>query len=662
MLKKSTKAFNQVLNEVDIFDEPVHLNLRGEKTITSAIGGVISLAVIIFLAVQTIIQVVAMFDRKDPSIIQMYEYQDDPEILYLNETNNFMFAVSFTNNNSPMNLSEDSLFSFTSTFSQYVRNADGSQTKYKPLINWAPCNESNFGSDVFQEGTFSSYSLQYAYCPTSINYTDTTTGKCPSIVSAEYPTCITPLDFKIRGNFLSGKFDFISFRLTECDQGDAVNIYGLQCYSGDITSEFSGNELQINLYYSNSLIDPTDHKTPNKTFLDTLYWNVNPSVSRVADIFIDSETVQDLDSYISTDASHNSTYYSIQSDKMRELQQFSTDYMLQWNLRRSNVNHVTTRTYTKILDVISDIGGIGGILMVVGFVVTTGYTKFKYQMILSNKLYDYESIESPKKKKPQQQKKPEPAHQRKISFNKHSDVKKYEMAPEKSEDNGSVPPSLVSPQASSRSLNPSKTIKSYFENLFEIKRKMPYNEFSWIKAMLSLICCRRNPEEQIARKARSQILLDLDITRIVEKLQEVDKLKMLLLNRYQREAFNYIEKPLITLKEKDPTHRRGSFNETQNELGAGSLFEIREEFKSLSRYAKLYASYKYLSSDNESQNSKYNRKLLEMLGPELIKVFKQIDTHMGSDLDPAKFEEVVNKLMGDLPKEYVKNHLLDISN
>jgi len=660
MLKKSGKLFGQALDELDIFDEPIHFNLKGEKTIKSKVGGLISLAVMVFLAVQTIIQVVAMFNRNGPSIIQMYEYQDDPQILYLNNTNNFMFAVSFTNNNSPMNLSVDSLFSFTSTFSQYIRNADGSQTKYKPQINWAPCQAENFSTNVFSANTFSSYNLQYAYCPESVNYTDITTGVCPSAVIKEYPDCIAPLDFKIRGNFLSGHFDFISFRLTECDQDDALHIEGLQCKSGDITSAFDGNELQINLYYSNSLIDPTNHQTPNKTYLDTIYWNVNPSVSRVADIFVDIETVVDADSYISTDDSHNSTYYSIQSDKTRELQQFSTDYMLQWNLRRSNVNHVTTRTYTTVLDVISDIGGLGGIFMAVGFIVTAGYTKFKYQMILSNKLYDYESVSKPRKA--QQNENPIQAKQKTSSRRQKSEAQaqKYQIpVGEKSEDIASL--NLTSPKITQR-LNPSKTIKKYFEHLFDIKRKMPYNEFSYLKALFALICCRRNPEQQIARKARQQIILDLDITRIIEKLQEIDKLKMLLLNRYQREAFNYIEKPVITLEEGDPKHRRGSLNDTQQDALAGSLFEIREEYKSLSRYAKLYASYRHLTSDVESQNSKYNRKLLEMLGPELIKVFKQIDHHMSNELDPSKFEEVVNRLMGDVPKEFVKNHLLDLSN
>jgi len=635
MLKKALRFTTGALNSVDIFDDPVHLNLKGERTVTSSVGGVISLAVIIFLAVQSIIQVVAMFNRDDPSIIQMYEYQDDPEILYLNKTNNFMFAVSFTNNNAPMNLSEDSLFSFTSTFSQYVRNEDGSQTKYKPAINWAPCNESDFSSHVFQEGTFKSYSLQYGYCPTYINYTDTNTGDCPSFIVDEYPSCITPLDFNVRGNFLSDYFNFISFRLTTCNQEDALSIYGLQCKSGDITSEFSGNELQINLYYSNSLIDPTDHKTPNKTFLDTVYWNVNPSVSRVADIFIDSETVQDLDSYISTDASHNSTYYSIQSDKMRELQQFSTSYMLQWNFRRSNVNHVTTRTYTKILDVISDIGGIGGILMVVGVVLTAGYTKFKYQMMLSNKLYDYQTKSKTQKQREKTKKAPQ-----EIKKVVRSDVS--EVA--EGEKNDALDITVL---RKLRISNPAATIKKYFEHLFEIKRILPFDEFHYIKSLLSSVFWKNDTEEKLAEKGRNQIQQDLDVIKIVEKLQEIDKLKMLLLNRYQREAFNFIERPLLTLEEKTPRHRRGSKYKIEVGNTAEALFEQREEYESLSKYAKLYTSYRCLVSDTESHDSKYNKKLLEMLGEDLIKVFKHIDQQMGENLDPGKFEEIVNKIMGE---------------
>jgi len=79
---------------------------------------------------------------------------------------------------------------------------------------------------------------------------------------------------------------------------------------------------------------------------------------------------------------------------------------------------------------------------------------------------------------------------------------------------------------------------------------IPYGESSYLKSLFYGIFRKDDSEEQLAQKGRNQIVQDIDILKIIEKLQEIDKLKMLLLNGYQREAFEHIERPVITLKEK----------------------------------------------------------------------------------------------------------------
>jgi len=644
--EKATRAFNFV----DLFRTPISLNIQGKRMATSTLGGMLSVAIVIFLLTQSIIQLNGMANRAGSKVLQMDEYQNDPQVVGLNQSNNFVFAVGLTKNNAPMNLSENSLFSFTSTYSQYVRTPSGGQIKYRPVINWAPCNRSDFHTDVFGDKTFETYSLMYAYCPTYINYTDATTGACPAFIKDEYPSCITPLHFNIRGTFLSINFNFISFRLTTCNQKDAVSIYGLKCESGDLNSQFTKNELQMNLYFANSLIDPANHLAPNKTYIDTIYWNVNPTVSRVADIFVDSETVEDFDSYLSKDRSHNISSYSIQSSDMRELQQFSANYMLQWNFRRSNINHVTTRTYVRLLDVISAIGGLGSLFMAVGYFVMRGYNIFKYHMVLSNKLYDYQVVEKKKK------------------VNKRDNNKIY-MEPMKTEKCASTEAEQSSPLPvqfevasptgflkKSGTIFNKKTAKSYFENLKKAKAILPLNEWAYVKSLWHIIFNKNDKEEKLARKARDQVRHDLDLIRIIEKLQEIDKLKLLLLNKHQREAFDFVEKPIITLGTRKPIHRLDS--EIQQEKASGNdidsvkdcvkyVFKPKEDETFYSKFSRLYHAYKYLQGDLESQNARYNGKLLEMMGDDLIKIFKQVDEMVGLNPDQRKFEETLDKILED---------------
>jgi len=636
---------SRALNSVDMFERPVQLNLNGKRQLSSSLGGFLSLAVVIFLFVQFVIKLAGMYDYNDPKIIQVNEYSDDPESILLNNTNNFMMAVSFNKEGDLLNLTQDSLVSFTGTFNQNFRNPDGTTTKYKSRIYWAPCEESSFESGIFEEGSFKTYSLQYAYCPKYINFANAATGVCPDAIKKDYPSCITPPHFNIKGTYLSLDFEFIQFKLTTCSQTNSDFIEGLNCKTGDLTTDFNSGEVQMNLYFSNTLIDPAEHSAPNKTYLDTIYWNVNPSVSKIADIFMDVETVQDMDSFYSS-RDKNTTYYSIQSEKMRELQQFQSTTLLQWNIRRSNINHVTSRTYTKLLEIVSDIGGLSSVLMAVGAAIAVQYTRYKYNTILSNQLYDYEPV----RKK----------NSNKVAPSGHSSPAENSylvQANRSQKPNKSATRSEIIMKLFTLKKKPKNNVKEYFDLLRLKKREMPYGEISFIKYIFHSIFRKTEPEEKLAQKGREQVLKGLDIVQIIEKLQEIDKLKLLLLNKHQREAFNFIEKPLIGLqnnvikrKESITTEYRDSEmnshpdRESSNQQ-ENNVFTAREEYSSMSTYGKLYAAYHYLNKDADPINVVYNRKLLDMIGDDLITVFKQIDNELVDETDTRRFEEIVDRIL-----------------
>jgi len=651
MLQKPKKLVTNTLNYFDIFEDPVQLNINGDRQLSSSLGGFLSVAVIAFIASQVVIQGLNMLHHNNASIIQMNEYQSDPHSISLNSSNNFKFAVQFAKDNVNLNLSNGSYFSFTSTFNQYLRNDDGTQTKYKSAIYYAPCNRNNFSE--FGDDIYDSYQLQYAYCPQYINFTDSKTGLCPDIIKEINPSCLSGLDFHIKGSYLSMDFEFIQFKLMTCSQANALTIKGLNCKTTDLTSAFGTSEFKVNLYFSNNLIDPTNYHTPNKTFLDSIYWNLSPTVSKVADIFIDIETVRNAQSYFFVNVYENSTFYSIQSQYIRELQQFAATTLLEWNFRRSNQNHLTTRYYMKILDVISNIGGMTSLLTAFCLFVTVGYSRYKHQMILSNELYDYEPTNESKK--------PIVIHQNKIaplqnkSLSESKSVSKYELKPAVGRKETRKNKFLTIMTATRKKSEPAdaKGVKDYFETHLQKKRMLPYGEISYIKDLISSLCCRRNPDHVLAEKGRKQVLKDLDVIKMIEKMQEIDKLKLLLLNRYQREAFDFIEKPVITFDSQKPVHKKRysaqhdveSISELSKSTTSIASSNHREDYTSLSKYGKLYAAYRYLQSDSEPRNYAYNKKLLDMIGEDLIKVFKQVDGILGENPDPRKFESTVEKIL-----------------
>ena len=660
--------------EIDRYSQPIQFNIQGDESLKSTSGALVSLAVIVFLATQFFIQFREMVNYDGPQIIQMNEFQNDPGFLNLTQSNNFIFAISVTANSANVNMSQNSLISFSATYSQNIRNSNGTTTKYRSLVNWAPCQASNFPDPVLGAGVYSQYSLEYAYCPTRIDFT-AKDGSCPAAVKSQYPNCQTPPNFKIRGTYLSNDFEFVQLKFTECQPSHAAHIADLHCASNsNIASTFNSSEIKINLYYTNVLINPVNYQTPNKSYIDSLYWTINPSVSKLADVFLDQQTVQDYDSFLYSDNSKNSSFYSIESETMREIQVFQSNYLLELNLRRSSINRVTKRTYTKILDVVSNIGGISEIMFLLGGLILLNYINYKYKMTLSNELYDFEPSEHDQKRQKEEHLEPNISA---VSQKPNEDLSQLsESKRELQNDTKDIKEvdlsitmgALINPigdvtiresilkKIFSRKRAPvvaKNPVKSYFD-LLSRRKKLKYDEFQYIKTLSKWMFCRKkNTEEQLAQKAQDQITKDVDIITIIEKLKEIEKMKLILLNRNQREVFNFIDKPLLTLKSDIAVHKTApsslqSLSTQLNKDAGARVGEASEQFKedgSLSKYARLYSAYRSLKNDEGLLNSKCNQKLIEMMGEDLIRVFKRMDQEMGDEVDLKKFEDTLMRII-----------------
>ncbi|KAL4502399.1 hypothetical protein ABPG72_011986 [Tetrahymena utriculariae] len=148
-------------------------------------------------------------------------------------------------------------------------------------------------------------------------------------------------------------------------------------------------------------------------------------------------------------------------------------------------------------------------------------------------------------------------------------------------------------------------------------------------------------------KATDMIHSDLDICNILEKLQQIDKIKTIIFNQQQQTIFNFYQKPKIRL-EKNQTQNSPAQISTQDHKKSQkdqkkncfkSLFNQKSEQKIIDRgilspkinydtvnsYKLLYNSFLKINSNlNCSFNSsRVNKKLIKHLGPELLNIFLQ---------------------------------------
>ena len=545
--RKVKDTLTSLIHFADIFNEPVYLNMKGSRRLSSSLGSILSAALIIFLLSQGIMQSVSMFQRDDAQIYQINELEDDPTSVKINSTNNFMFALQLSKYSEVLDISKGVPFSYSATFNQYIRFADGSRIKYKNKIYMAPCNKSDFPESIFGKDVYEMYNLDLAYCPKYVDYR-LANGTCFTNVSDTYPDCHTPLQYDIKGSYLSLDFEFIQLNLQSCSSKDAQN-YGWKCSpSADISTLMNNNEYKFNLLYANNVINPVYYETPNKTYIETLFWELNPQLSKTADIFLDKVIVQDYDSLWSSDSYLNHTFYSIQPSSMRELnvlQTTSGTTLLQWNIRRSSVSVVTTRTYTKITDVMTNLGGFAQAVMFIAAFLAMGYVEYKYQMTLSNEFYDFQLPEQ--EEKPKAPKKSTPGNRKDDYMEQISPLSSPKTGIIGLEDKESPEEKEGKQQLDAIE----KVVDEYKEK--KAKRKpIDFTLWEYVKMLARWITCRKNNQDNVAEKARDLVEEELDIIRVIQKLKEIDKLKVLLLNRYQREVFNFIEKPLVTLDNDQP--------------------------------------------------------------------------------------------------------------
>jgi len=663
----------EILDAIDLFNDPIRFRLKGKRVIATTLGGVLTIALVIFVMTQIGTEFSNMFQYKNPQLYEIKELEDVPATVTLDPSSNFFLAIALTVNSSSLNMTSASLINFETTYNMVTKDSDGTKTEVKYPVFWAPCNESDFPASIYGSNVYTQNSLNYAYCAYGINYTHPTEGTCPERISSKYSDCFGPIDVEIHGLSTSDEYYYIQSVTTPCDQTDSTLPYGMTCdTSTNVENYLTYSEIKENIYYSYSLINANEYETPNITYLDNIYWNLNPQVYKKSDIVIDRTTVQDYDDFLSSGKYNNRSYYSIPSDKMRELETFvtttSSSYtLIKWNIRRSNSNTVTSRTYLKITGILTDLGGLAKAILFIAAFIAVGYIRFKYNMIVANELFEYELPEEPTKKKGRKESKD-------IDNSKRDDRSQLMVSADHSDAKGLAKlqdhHSFISPRVD---FAPNKPIKEYAEKLRLRKKKLDHGEWAYLKMLCRILFCMKSKEEMVGAKARDLAQGDLDIVKLTGKLQELDRLKFFLFNPQQRAAFEFLEKPLVMLHSKKPFHADSLNNSMRSHvkkvsLGVNALerssiadsIYMKEkdegpaDFSSLSQYGRLYVAYRHLSDDANPDNEYYNKKLLGMLGHDLLKVFRRVDQLVEMDQPDAKqFEEIIKQVLETPSMEFV---------
>ncbi|KAL4449927.1 hypothetical protein ABPG74_015046 [Tetrahymena malaccensis] len=151
--------------------------------------------------------------------------------------------------------------------------------------------------------------------------------------------------------------------------------------------------------------------------------------------------------------------------------------------------------------------------------------------------------------------------------------------------------------------------------------------------------CFNTEENFLIEKAREYAQKDLDIYIILDKLQEIEKIKKILLDENQLILFNFSQKPLIqknddflqtlSLRNLQIRHRKSETLSNRNKMNNSihnatsqqeSLFCKKLQYDNIEAYEKLHKAYENIRPYH--LQDKVSRQLVKELGTELREIFE----------------------------------------
>ncbi|EAS04036.2 transmembrane protein, putative (macronuclear) [Tetrahymena thermophila SB210] len=209
-----------------------------------------------------------------------------------------------------------------------------------------------------------------------------------------------------------------------------------------------------------------------------------------------------------------------------------------------------------------------------------------------------------------------------------------------------------------------KNQKQFLSKEFEfLVKKQATLQMTFKYFLYKMTCHKFFKTEQVLLldKANEKMKQDLDIFTIMNKIKEIEKFKKLFLDKNQEILFNFFPKPVISIEKEEQNLTRAEIEEKLKEnIKRDSLLKLNqqkslkvnqqqqkklnisikvaslvqkaaqkfkkpliskmEKYNTLNTYNMLYNAYEKLIE--EGQNSKFNRKLIELLGDELSKIFE----------------------------------------
>ncbi|KAM3140760.1 hypothetical protein pb186bvf_007165 [Paramecium bursaria] len=567
----------------DLFEKPIQLMFKNAESHRTLLGAVISLLLVFFILIIFGYNLIEIFQRINPLVVESIDYNQDPSIMLL--PNNFSFQIGLQNDNSSL-LFDETIF----RVSAYL------QTTTKLLVN---------GS-------------------TTIN----TVGQEIPLLRCELDTSQIDLDnnfycidwnqmsnLKLDGSPQSKVQTKMKVFITQCNNQTQCNQFILKladiiCQSQERIEQILSNS-QLVIRVSSNLLNFANFLNPYLTYMHEIHSQPINTLTKLINIQIQPIlTRTDLGVILEDMVIQNSYKIQQSSEKIKQKDQ---DKIIEIELRLNFLQNICQISYTKFQVVLGYVGGLWNVLFIITKFLYTPLSKLSYKLAIVNQLFNFEGCpDITSLKKIQIKTQISSDFVQEIITNR--DENRTINNPTRYTKSGQTfhpvrrfnAVQQQAPEIVERDTKLSNQLQQQIRSFFNKSSRKIKLSFLELLTQFKIITSE-NKKDQFEYSVQSY-QNNLDIINILQKLQELEKLKQILLNPSQLKLFEFLPKPIISI---DPN----SFN---------NKFVIGNQ---KNRYQKSIEAQSALRDILRNIDEPINQKLLS---------FMDVDTHQLLQLQQSR--------------------------
>ncbi|CAD8056143.1 unnamed protein product [Paramecium sonneborni] len=540
-----------IVNSFNLFGVQPKLTITKAKSVNTFLGSTFTILLLIMIIALLLYDLNEFTQREQPRVI-ISENEIDTNREYSLDQSNFTLALAIYNKDFIPIEQMERYFTLSIQFCKKTKNTDQNLTYLNCTnIETVPCQENNFQNKDYQK---------YFVGTNLSNF-----------------MCIKNNQFDIhkpsfQGLKQSDIYNYFTIKLSICrnttDQQDC----------------FSEENIKIQLfqtYYTYYLIDNLlqldNSQNLTQSILRKHHLQIyNNHLRQIKQQYMIYENVVDK-AFIYT---QNEYHHYLQLQEQKELLIFDPSNLLVD--QEIDLNYKQTKliiSYMKVSTFLSKFGGYIIIIYIFFNILLQPINKLFYLIHLSNKIFRFKILQN--------------------DFNLCQQGNDQIVQNSAYYQNIESPNSYCLVNVNENLILQNSRIFTYLQNL---KNSL---KLTWGQIITILLGCSKDQKNQL-KQAEIKLNQKIDVTFLIKKLMELEKLKYILLNDDQLNLFNSAQKPILFFDEKNYNNQKQYFDEDSK------LTKIQKGFKS------------YVSLQQKSQKGATDLKLLSLLDNDIINLYEQL--------------------------------------